>query len=104
MKLTLRESPDVSTFSAEYIVKETSDVKLEKKAGNALYSNGKGRIDLGYVDYFFNDFTVDLWVKPMGNGVLLANRQKEYDKGAKGWFAFCRKRNFEIQIFSKQPV
>lgn len=88
LKLTLRESPDVSTLSAEYIVKETPDVKLEKKAGNALYSNGKGRIDLGYVDYFFNDFTVDLWVKPMNDGVLLANRQKEYDKGAKGWLLF----------------
>ena len=24
----------------------------------------------------------------MGNGVLLANRQKEYDKGAKGWLLF----------------
>ena len=42
LKLTLRESPDVSTLSAEYIVKETPDVKLEKIAGNALYSNGKG--------------------------------------------------------------
>lgn len=86
LKLTLRESPDVSTTSAEYIVKKSAPETLRKLAGKALYSDGKGRVDLGYVDYFFNDFTVELWIKPQSNGVVLCNRQKEFDKGAKGWY------------------
>lgn len=91
LRLTLRESPDVSTLSAEYTTTETPSEPILKTTGNALYSNGKGRIDLGYMDFFFNDFTVDFWVKPMGNGVLLANRQGKndvLDKGAKGWVLY----------------
>ncbi len=97
LKLTLRESPDVSTLSAEYVVTNTSSETMVKKAGNTLYSNGAGRIDLGYVDYFFNDFTIDLWVKPSGNGVLLANRQKSTDKGAKGWMLFVENNQLKFR-------
>lgn len=86
LTLTLRESPDVSTTSAEYIVKASASTNLQKHAGKALYSNGQGRVDLGYVDYFSNDFTIELWAKPQSNGVLLCNRQKNPDKGAKGWY------------------
>lgn len=86
LKLTLRESPDVSTESAEYTVKESASTSVALKAGKALYSNGKGRVDLGYVDYFFNDFTIDLWVKPMTNGTILANRQKTPEREVKGWW------------------
>ena len=86
MKLTLRESPDVTTESAEFRVKETASSTIDLKAGKALYSNGKGRVDLGYVDYFFNDFTLDLWVKPMSNGTILPNRQKTPDREVKGWW------------------
>lgn len=85
LKLTLRESPDVSNLSDVYIVTESPSNKPATKPGNAVYSNGAGMIDLGYVDYFFNDFTIDMWVKPQSNGVILCNRQKEWDKGAKGW-------------------
>ncbi|MEG1586072.1 MAG: LamG-like jellyroll fold domain-containing protein [Bacteroidales bacterium] len=85
LKLTLRESPDVSTYSEEYIVKATPVETIQRKSGTALYSNGAGMVDLGYTDYFFNDFTIDLWIKPESNGVILCNRQKDWEKGAKGW-------------------
>lgn len=88
LKLTLRESPDVTTLSKEFVVKETEAVPLQSKTGNALYSKQKGMVDLGYVDYFFNDFTIDLWVNPQSDGVLLCNRQKEYERGAKGWYLY----------------
>lgn len=106
LKLTLRESPDVSTVSAEYTVGTTESVHIEPKAGNALYSNGAGRIDIGYVDYFRNDFSIDCWVKPAGNGVLLANRQKSFDKGAKGFILFVENGQLKFRyspsnIFSK---
>jgi len=114
LELTLRESPDVHTLSAEYIVPavgdpdgdevakpvqmlaeadgETADTTAEpvsydtpvtKIPGHALYSNGKGRIDLGYVDYFHKDFTIDFWLKPNGSGTILANTTRHSD--AKGF-------------------
>lgn len=114
LELTLRESPDVHTLSAEYIVPAVGDqnnnevvnpahtlavtggdtantttgpvsyeTPLTKIPGRALYSNGKGRIDLGYVDYFYKDFTIDFWLKPNGNGTILANTTRHSD--AKGF-------------------
>ena len=104
LELTLRESPDVHTLSSVFIVPEAGEVSdpmqsarrrigesgtttydspVAKLPGHALYSNGKGRIDLGYVDYFFNDFTVDFWLKPMSDGTILANRTRNSDY--KGW-------------------
>lgn len=84
--LTLRESPDVSTTSEVYVVSDSPEVlNYEKVPGNALYSDGKGRIDLGYVDYFFNDFSLDLWVKPESDGVILANCPVEVSKDTRGW-------------------
>lgn len=86
LELTLRESPDVTTTSAEYTVKASQPVtEYAKVPGNALYSDGNGRIDLGYVDYFFNDFTIDMWIKPESNGVILANRPVEVSKDTRGW-------------------
>ena len=99
LELTLRESPDVHTLSAVFVVPEVAtpndeeenasqenasfDIKVDKQPGQAIYSNGKGRVDLGYFDYFFNDFTIDFWIKPSSNGTILANRGHEGD--AKGW-------------------
>lgn len=98
LELTLRESPDVKTVSSEFIVPEVAtastddtdvnksgsfDIKVVKEPGQVLYSNGRGRIDLGYYDYFFNDFTVDFWLKPVSDGTILANRTREGDN--KGW-------------------
>ncbi len=113
LELTLRESPDVHTLSAEYVVPAVGDpnadntevatlaetgeesaadtpaepvsfeTSLHKTPGHALYSNGKGRIDLGYVDYFFKDFTIDFWLKPNGTGTILANTTRHSD--AKGF-------------------
>ncbi|MEG1615330.1 MAG: LamG-like jellyroll fold domain-containing protein [Bacteroidales bacterium] len=108
LKLTLRESPDVSTLSQEFVVTETASVTPNKKAGNALYSNQKGRLDLGYVDYFFNDFTIEFWAKPQSNGILLGNRQRD-DRDVKGWylavdgdqlrFKYCPANNFSRPVY-----
>ena len=88
LKLTLRESPDVSTESAVYTVKSATaktTVDYSPKPGQALYSNGNGRIDLGNVDYFFNDFTIDFWVNPENDGVILCNRPVELSRDTRGW-------------------
>lgn len=99
LELTLRESPDVKTLSSEFIVSDVAtapdnednanqgdasfDNDVVKMPGQALYSNGLGRIDLGYQDYFFNDFTIDFWLKPLSDGTILANRTRDGDP--KGW-------------------
>lgn len=99
LELTLRESPDVKTTSAVYTVPEVAtapdnennesqgnasfDIPVVKEPGQALYSNGRGRVDLGYYDYFFNDFSIDFWIKPVSDGTILANRTREGDN--KGW-------------------
>lgn len=110
LTLTLRESPDVSTVSSVYVIPEPGnpdnlqatpallaegetpgesvipnpvDNTVVKEPGRAIYSNGRGRVDLGYHDYFFKDFTIDLWVKPMSDGTILANRCIYGDN--KGW-------------------
>lgn len=88
LKLTLRESPDVSTLSDVYTVSKSESQPIERHQGNALYSNGMGRVDIGYMDWFYKDFTVDLWVKPSGDGVIMANTQKSVEKGAKGWVLY----------------
>lgn len=89
LKLTLRESPDVTTESAVYTVTAASTkataVEYTPKPGQALYSNGNGRIDLGNVDYFFNDFTIDFWVNPENDGVILCNRPVELSRDTRGW-------------------
>ncbi|MEG1838916.1 MAG: LamG-like jellyroll fold domain-containing protein [Bacteroidaceae bacterium] len=83
LKLTMRESPDVTTLSEEFTIAQTTQEIYTPQKGYAL--SGSGRIDLGHVDYFHNDFTIDLWANVETNGVLLANRQKE-ERGAKGWY------------------
>lgn len=91
LKLSLRESPDVTTVSAPFTVQATESAAIEHRQGNAMYSDGSGRMDIGYMDWFFDDFTVDLWVNPESDGVILANRQREADpdrKGAKGWMLY----------------
>lgn len=85
LKLTLRESPDVSTTSAVFTVPESTPETTRLYSGNALYSDGSGRVDLGYVDYFLDDFTIEMWVKPETNGVLLSNRPVELQKDTRGW-------------------
>lgn len=86
--LTLRESPDVSTESEAYKVQPSVSKPIERRQGNALYSNGQGRVDIGYMDWFYDDFSVDLWVKPESDGVILANSQKDIERGAKGWLLY----------------
>lgn len=89
LTLTLRESPDVSTISDIFTVPSDSEpLAIERQSGHALYSDGSGRMDFGWMDWFFKDFTVDFWLRPESDGVILANRQREADpdrKGAKGW-------------------
>lgn len=141
LELTLRESPDVTTHSAVFVVPEVGialdeenednesqnnesqaiatqgniaqgnmaqgnvsqanlslenpsgesvsqenasiNIRVDRAPGQVLYSNGRGRVDLGYYDYFFDDFTIDFWLKPQGDGTILANRTRDGDN--KGW-------------------
>lgn len=85
LKLTLRESPDVQTRSAVFTVGETADAGCATRPGTALASDGSGRIDLGYTDCFYNDFTIDLWVRPESDGVILANRPVAVERDTRGW-------------------
>lgn len=75
LEVTLRESPDVKTTSANFVVQDETTTSVVDARGNCLYSNQKGRLDLGYVDHFFGNFTLQMWVNPKSNGVILANRQ-----------------------------
>jgi hypothetical protein len=87
LQLTLRQNPRVHTLSAVYTVADTEVPETVNTTGNALYSNGKGRVDLGSVDLFLNDFTIDLWVKPItSDGVILANGQRTQTRGGRGWW------------------
>ncbi len=109
LELTLRESPDVKTTSAVYTIPEPQpvaaehdnavqvadargirrapsldeDLPLISEPGMAISSNGKGRLDLGYVDYFFGDFTVDMWLYPTSNGDIICNKARYGHP--KGW-------------------
>lgn len=104
LEVTLRESPDITTKSAEFTVAAETTTAVENKRGNNLYSNQKGRVDLGYVDHFFGNFTLQLWVNPKSDGVILANRQVNTNSvkgfyvsisGGKVTFTYTPEVNFE---------
>lgn len=104
LEVTVRESPDVITQSAEFTVTEATPSKAINKRGNYLYSNQKGRVDLGYVDHFFGNFTLQMWVNPKSDGVILANRQANTNSvkgfvvavnGGKFNFTYTPETNFE---------
>ena len=88
LELSLREAPYITTRSEVLTVKPSDPVAIERRQGNALYSNGEGRVDIGYMDWFYKDFSVDLWVKPMSDGVILANMAKDVERAAKGWMLY----------------
>lgn len=88
LELSLRESPDVHTMSSEFTVADTPDQPLQRRGGNALYSDGGGRIDLGNQEWFNKDFTVELWLNPESNGAVIGNRQKNVEQGSRGWLVF----------------
>lgn len=75
LEVTVRESPDITSHSTEFTVADEATTTIVNKRGNCLYSNQKGRVDLGYVDHFFGNFTLQMWVNPKTDGVILANRQ-----------------------------
>jgi hypothetical protein len=86
LKLTLREAPDVSTLSSVITVEAVQAVQTQFASGKAIRSTGTGRIDLGHHDFFGEDFTVEMWVKPVSTdqSVLIANRK--YDtRDQQGW-------------------
>lgn len=84
LTINMIESPDVQTQSASFIVTDTNSGTIDYSPKYAISSNGKGRVDLGYVDLFKNEFTIDFWVNARSNGVILANRQVNY-AAAKGF-------------------
>lgn len=104
LKLTLRESPDVSTTSVEFVVPEVSRQKnverpeYDPQPGKALYSDGNGRVDLGYVDYFYNDFSIDFWVNAESDGVILANRPVEIERDTRGWALLVENGQLKIRF------
>lgn len=86
LKLTLREAPDVSTVSSVVNVTEDQPLKPVYTSGKAIRSAGSGRMDLGHHDFFGEDFTVEMWVKPISTdqSVLIGNRK--YDtRDQQGW-------------------
>lgn len=84
LTINMIESPDVQTQSASFIVTDTNSGAIDYSPKYAISSNGKGRVDLGYVDLFRDEFTIDFWVNARSNGVILANRQVNY-AAAKGF-------------------
>lgn len=89
LTLTLREAPDVSTTSEVFSLPATSEsTPIARHQGNYLYSTGQGRVDIGYMDWFYNDFSVDLWINAASDGVILSNSQLTVEKGAKGWVLY----------------
>ncbi|MGL5317237.1 MAG: LamG-like jellyroll fold domain-containing protein, partial [Bacteroidales bacterium] len=101
VKLTINmiESPDIQTQSASFIITESTREDIDSSAKYAISSNGKGRLDLGYVDLFRKEFTIDFWVKAETEGVILANRQMNY-AAAKG---FLLRYNFGNLVFTYSP-
>ncbi|MBN2765767.1 MAG: hypothetical protein JXR27_05285 [Paludibacteraceae bacterium] len=86
LRLTLREAPDVSTLSTEFVVAANQSENPEFGAGKAIRSTGTGRIDLGHFDFFNDDFTVEMWVKPVSTDqtVLIGNRKFD-SRDQQGW-------------------
>ncbi|MGL5015364.1 MAG: LamG-like jellyroll fold domain-containing protein [Bacteroidales bacterium] len=84
LTINMIESPDVQTQSATFIVRDTNSSTIDYSPKYAISSNGKGRVDLGYVDLFRDEFTIDFWVNARSSGVILANRQVNY-AAAKGF-------------------
>ncbi len=86
LTLTLREAPDVITQSEVFIVSGAiNNERPEYKAGNSLRSLS-GRMDLGHVDAFDEDFTVALWVKPRSitQAAIIGNRKLD-SRDQQGW-------------------
>ena len=89
LELSLREAPYVKTLSEPLTVSSNSESKpIARRQGNALYNSGDGRVDIGYMDWFYKEFSVDFWIKPQSDGVILANTAKNVDRGAKGWMLY----------------
>ena len=42
-------------------------------------------MDLGNVDYFYNDITIDSWVIPETDGAILRNRPVDLQRDTRGW-------------------
>jgi photosystem II stability/assembly factor-like uncharacterized protein len=86
LKLTLREAPDVSTLSEVITVGADVSAVLPFSAGRAIRSLATGRMDLGHHDFFLNDFTVEMWVKPMSvDGAVLIGNRKLDSRDQQGW-------------------
>jgi len=86
LKLSLREAPDVVTWSEELTVGSDASETLRFEAGKAIRSAATGRMDLGHHDFFLNDFTVEMWVKPVAvDGAVLIGNRKWDTRDQQGW-------------------
>lgn len=90
LTLSLREAPDVVTRSAEFVIlAETTETLADFKAGNAIYSTGNGRIDLGHLNIFDEDFSVEMWLKPKSTSqaAIIGNRKLD-NRDQQGWLLY----------------
>ncbi len=92
LTLTLREAPDVVTQSAEWVVQgATNNEAADYKAGNMLRTSIGGRMDLGHLNFFDNDFSVSLWIKPKTTiqAAIIGNRKLE-SRDQQGWLLYLK--------------
>lgn len=101
LEVTLRQSPDIITHSAEFTVIDETPIANVNKRGNSIYSNRAGRVDLGYVDQFFGNFSLQMWVNPKSDGVILANRQVNTNC-VKGFYVSVTGGNIKF-VYSPEP-
>ena len=105
LKLTLREAPDVSTLSEVLVVGSDVSSDITFEAGRAIRSTATGRMDLGHHDFFLNDFTVELWVKPVSvDGTVLIGNRKWETRDQQGWVLGLSGGNLVLKYAPKSEI
>jgi hypothetical protein len=105
LKLSLREAPDVVTWSEELTVEAGASEPLQFEAGKAIRSAATGRMDLGHHDFFLNDFTVEMWVKPVSvDGAVLIGNRKWDSRDQQGWVLGLSGGNLVMKYAPKSEI
>ena len=105
LKLTLREAPDVSTLSEILVVGTDTSTNSIFEAGRAIRSTATGRMDLGHHDFFLNDFTVEMWVKPVAvDGAVLIGNRKWDSRDQQGWVLGLSGGNLVLKYAPKSQI
>lgn len=105
LKLTLREAPDVSTVSDIWVVGQDASSPIRFEAGRSIRSTATGRMDLGHHDFFLNDFTVEMWVKPVSvDGAVLIGNRKWDTRDQQGWVLGFSGGNLVLKYAPKSEI